>query len=94
MPRGDGTGPTGAGSMTGRGLGYCAGPDTAEYGAGFGMGLGFACRRGFGRGFGRGFRGVFIADQDSSKTRKELLQERKDFLKNQLEAVDKQLEDL
>ena len=46
MPRGDGTGPTGAGPMTGKGLGYCAIPDTAEYGTGPGMGLGFVCRRG------------------------------------------------
>ncbi len=27
MPRGDGTGPQGMGSMTGRGAGYCAGFD-------------------------------------------------------------------
>jgi len=38
MPRQDGTGPSGQGPMTGRGLGPC------------GRGL----RRGFGRGFGRG----------------------------------------
>jgi hypothetical protein len=25
MPQGDGTGPRGSGSMTGRGMGYCAG---------------------------------------------------------------------
>ncbi len=100
MPGGDGTGPMGAGSMTGRGQGYCTDTGTVGYGAGFRRGLGFACRRGFGRGSGRGFFGRgfdfgrgFIADQDSSKTQKELLQERKDFLKRQLEAIDKQLED-
>ncbi len=64
MPRGDKRGPDGMGSMTGRGLGYCAGYDSPGYtkgvprgGAGFGGGRG----RGFGGGggFGRGFRGGF-----------------------------------
>jgi len=31
MPRGDGTGPTGKGPMTGRGAGYCAGYPTPGY---------------------------------------------------------------
>ena len=73
MPRRDGTGPMGAGSMTGRGFG-----------------LGLACRRGFGRGLGRGF----AVNQNSSKTQKELLQEQKDLLKNRLDVIDKQLENL
>ena len=50
MPRGDGTGPSGQGRMTGRGLGYCTGytqPGFINSGPGF--------RRG-GRGFGGGFR--------------------------------------
>ncbi len=55
MPRRDGTGPMGAGSMTGRGLGFCTGANAVGYGAGFGMGLGLACRCGFGGGFRRGF---------------------------------------
>jgi hypothetical protein len=91
MPGGDGTGPMGAGSMTGRGQGYCTGTSTAGYGTGFGRRLGFACRRGFGFGFGRGFgRGLgrfFVAGQDSPETQKELLRERKDFLKKQLVSV-------
>ena len=50
MPRRDGTGPMGAGSMTGRGLGSCTGANAVKYGAGLGLGLGLglACRRGFG----------------------------------------------
>jgi len=66
MPRFDGTGPEGMGSMTGWGRGYCNpsrtahGPSTAwrpgywdsGYGHGFGRGRGY----GRGRGFGRGFR--------------------------------------
>ncbi|MEG3072099.1 MAG: DUF5320 domain-containing protein [Candidatus Syntrophopropionicum ammoniitolerans] len=34
MPRGDGTGPMGAGAMTGRGLGFCTDANVAGYGAG------------------------------------------------------------
>jgi hypothetical protein len=50
MPRGDRTGPWGAGPMTGRAVGYCAGYSVPGYvnpGRGYG--------RGFGRGFGRGW---------------------------------------
>jgi len=93
MPRRDGTGPMGAGSMTGRGLGLCTGVNAAKYGAGLGMmglGLGLACRRGFGRGFGRGF----AINQTSPKTQKELLNEQKTMLQDRLEVIDKQLENL
>ena len=93
MPRRDGTGPMGAGSMTGRGLGLCTGANVVKYGAGLGMmglGLGLACRRGFGRGFGRGF----AINQTSPKTQKELLNEQKTMLQDRLEAIDKQLESL
>jgi len=64
MPRGDRTGPNGGGSMTGRGLGYCAGYDAPGYmhpaprmggmgrGIGYG-GRGYAARgRMRGRGYG------------------------------------------
>lgn len=90
MPRRDGTGPMGAGSMTGRGIGICSGTKAAKYGAGLGMGLGLACRRGFGRGFGRSF----AANQTGSKSQKELLQEQRSLLQAKLEAVDKQMESL
>ncbi|NMD34711.1 MAG: DUF5320 domain-containing protein [Planctomycetes bacterium] len=57
MPRGDGTGPLGAGPMTGRAAGYCAGFGMPGYanplpGGGFGRGRGF-----WGRDFGGGGRG-------------------------------------
>ena len=63
MPFGDGTGPMGAGPMTGRAAGYCAGYSVPGYmnpysGRGFGGrggGRGF-WGRGGGRGFGRGRR--------------------------------------
>jgi hypothetical protein len=92
MPGRDRTGPIGAGSMTGRGLGLCTGANAVKYGAGpgMGLGLGLACRRGFGRGLGRGF----AINQASSKTQKELLQEQKAILQDRLEVIDKQLENL
>ena len=50
MPGGDRTGPSGMGSMTGRGAGYCAGySGPGSVNPVFG--------RGYGMGFGRGFRG-------------------------------------
>ncbi|MCW4019334.1 MAG: DUF5320 domain-containing protein [Candidatus Bathyarchaeota archaeon] len=58
MPRGDRTGPWGAGPMTGRAAGYCAGystPGFANQGRGYGRGFGRGWRRGFGRGWNRGF---------------------------------------
>lgn len=61
MPRGNGTGPRGAGAMTGRGAGYCAGwgtPGFANYGAPV---AGPWCRMGMGRGAGRGWRNMFYA---------------------------------
>ncbi len=66
MPRGDRTGPDGAGPKTGRALGYCVGNDQPGYastvaprgGAGYGRqfygGRGFGYGGGFGRGFGGG----------------------------------------
>ncbi|MCK4695414.1 MAG: DUF5320 domain-containing protein, partial [Candidatus Cloacimonetes bacterium] len=58
MPRGDRTGPSGMGPMTGRAAGYCAGYDVPGFANpvggrgrfGRGMGQGY----GFGRGYGRG----------------------------------------
>ena len=65
MPRGDRTGPNGRGSMTGRGLGFCAGYDAPGYanpprggyfqGRTYGRGYGGGYGRGPGRGFGRGW---------------------------------------
>ena len=50
MPSGDKTGPRGLGSMTGRGLGYCASYSAPGYTKGSGMGFGRGRRVGFGRG--------------------------------------------
>ena len=56
LPRGDKTGPTGQGSMTGRAAGYCAGYSVPGYmnpTDGYERGLGRGCGRGWGRRFGR-----------------------------------------
>ena len=84
MSRRDRTGPMGAGSMTGRGLGNCTGVNAAKHGAGHGRGLGLARRCGCGNGFA-----VNVA---SSTIPKELLQKQKDILQKRLEVIDKQLE--
>ncbi len=53
MPRGDGTGPSGMGQMTGRAAGFCAGYNTPGYMNPAG-GRGMDAGGGFGGGFGRG----------------------------------------
>ncbi|HZK09719.1 MAG TPA: DUF5320 domain-containing protein [Clostridia bacterium] len=86
MPRGDGSGPEGAGPLTGRGLGPCS---TSARGLGFGrrsFARGF--RRGGGRGFGRGFWSGSVDERSD----KELLQEQRELLKSQMEAIDDYLE--
>lgn len=87
MPRRDGTGPMGAGTMTGHGLGFCTGKNAVNRGAGLGLGLGFACRRGFSSGFGRGL----AINQYATKTHKDFLQEQKELLQSRIEVIDKQL---
>ncbi len=98
MPGRDGTGPMGAGAMTGRGLGVCTGVNDPGYGAGFGRGFGRGYGRGFGRGFGCGFgrgfgRGFAFVD-NTAKTKKELLEAQKNELKSRMDAIEKQLEAL
>lgn len=93
MPRGDGTGPNGLGSMTGRAAGYCAG-----YGApGFANG-GFGRGNGGGRGgFGRGYRNQFLATGLPAWARGgSMLPEadEKQFLANQAKALQAQLEEI
>lgn len=78
MPRGDQTGPAGAGPMTGRGMGFCAGYNTAGFqtaGGGFG--------RGCGRGFG--FRNRFVHPVQPSQGN-ELLE-----LKKQMTRIEQRL---
>lgn len=81
MPRGNQTGPMGAGPMSGRGEGFCAGFNTAGFqtaGGGFG--------RGCGRGFG--FRNRFVQPVQPSSTAE--LSE----LKEQMARIEKRLGEL
>ena len=107
MPGRNGTGPMGQGAMTGRGLGYCAGGNTAFYGRGAGCGFGRGMGRGinagygFGRGMGRGINAgygfrrcgnVFYAGQLSGMTDKEILIEQKELLQKSIDDINKQLD--
>ena len=80
MPGFDGTGPLGAGSMTGRGLGRC------------GLGMGF--RRRFGRGIGRYFGGNQLRTQKNQvqtlKDYKQALKEELEDVEKELKDLVKE----
>lgn len=99
MPRGDQTGPWGAGPRTGRGLGFCRGfslPGFLNRGFGFGRGPG----RGFGRwmGFanwtsgwwGMPFQGIAPSPAPVAPDL-EVLKQQADILEQQLQAVREQI---
>ena len=60
MPRGDGTGPAGMGSMTGRAAGYCAGYSVPGFANPYGGRYSGAGRGAFG-GRGRGYRNQYYS---------------------------------
>ena len=78
MPGFDGTGPMGRGPI-GRGLGPCGGGQSRGRGRRFGRGK-------FGWGMGQ-----FVAPQPETK---EVIEQRKTWLENQLAAISQQLQDL
>lgn len=89
MPRGDGTGPMGMGSMSGRGAGFCAGFNMPEFAnRGVGMGPGLGRRAGFRAAGAGGWRGMSttVADDDKKTLRRQL-----DALQGQLDAIKKRL---
>jgi len=92
MPRGDGSGPTGQGPMTGRGAGYCVGPADVPPARGF---FGRGLRRGAGRGFG--FRGAgygpVAPGYYDPETDKRFLSDRADALTAELDRVKRLLKD-
>lgn len=101
MPRGDRTGPMGAGPVTGRGAGFCAGYPAPGF-ANPGPGLGW--RRGFGAG-GRGWRNWYYATglpfwarggyvQPAPEQELTGLKTQADWLRGQLEAITKRIEEL
>lgn len=92
MPGFNGTGPNGAGPMTGRGMGSCAGNNVDARGFGAGRGMG----RGLGRGAGRrgcgyasaGFRfGGWPAYEPTEDQKKEILNNQANFLENELKVI-------
>ncbi|MFZ5910743.1 MAG: DUF5320 domain-containing protein [Chloroflexota bacterium] len=102
MPRGDRTGPMGAGPRTGRGMGYCGGYDAPGFAnPAFGPGMGWG--RGWGGGFGwrHRFFGSGPADwgypRYAPPAQEETLQTLKtdaEWLKGQLDAINKRIEEL
>jgi len=110
MPQGDGTGPNGAGPMTGRAMGYCAGfnsPGFMNLGFGRGAGRGMAFRRGFGRGFAWRARAMPIqvavpqtvqpVMQPAVITKdeeKQYLQEELKILKQEMQEIEKRLKEI
>lgn len=91
MPGRNGTGPMGAGPMTGRGFGFCTGA-APGYGTGRGLGLGLGWRRGC--GYGRGY-GRFSASRTTDDlSRREMLEQHKKALEVGLDSVNRQLDDM
>ena len=110
MPRGNGTGPMGMGSMTGRGAGFCAGYNTPGYtnpvagrGMGYGRGMGFGMGRGRGLGFGRGYgagfgwRSVGInmpGVQMSSQQEAEILKNQANMMQGEINSINARIKEL
>ena len=109
MPRGNGTGPSGMGPMTGRAAGFCAGYGTAGYlnsagGGGYwGRGRSFGRGRGFGRGwFGCGpavgpaypYGGVPVDPDKSTPQELEALKGQAQYLENSLSQIKERITEL
>ena len=102
MPRGDKTGPQGAGPMTGRRLGLCVGNDRPGfdtgsrsfghgYGQGFGRGNGWRGQMGYGQ---RHAYGRFSDDEVQGVSKKTLLENDVRVLREQLASIEKQLSEI
>ena len=94
MPGRDGTGPIGAGSMTGRGTGVCSrgierrsAKFAGERGCGMGRGAGSGRGMGLGRGFGAGSQ-LNLADE------KIVLEKSVQVLEEELNARKKRIEEI
>ena len=103
MPGGNGTGPAGAGPMTGRGMGICAGfsvPGYANSGGGRGMGMGRGGRMGRGRGFGQGFGWTGTAypypvpQRPTAEQELEVLKGQANYFENSLEETKQRIDEL
>jgi hypothetical protein len=80
MPWGDSTGPTGAGPMTGRGLGICG---CIAIGSGLALGFGLGRMRRFGRRIGR----MPVNDAGFLRRQKKILQKRISIIDKQLSVL-------
>ena len=92
MARRDGRGPLGQGPLSGRGYGICEGANyIPRCGGGFGRGMRMEMGRrgGAPRAFGRGL--GFYEDNRSSK---ELLSEEKEMIQERLDFINEELENL
>lgn len=102
MPRGDRTGPSGNGPMTGRQMGYCAGNNQPGYATGFGnFGRGFGNRRGFGYGRGFGNRGGFgygnrnfYDESIPNVSEKTMIENEINSIKDQMSFLEKRLSEI
>lgn len=98
MPGGDRTGPQGAGPRTGRGMGYCSGydqPGFANQAPGFRGGFGFG-RGGTGRGWRHRYYATGVPGWVTPTPEQETadLKAQADWLKGQLDAIQKRIEEL
>ncbi len=84
MPRGDGTGPTGKGPMSGRGMGYCVKEDETGETAYIGGGTMDGIKRWYGKG--RCWSYNFPVPD------KAMLEREKALLLKRLESIEKELE--
>ncbi|MBN1651615.1 MAG: DUF5320 domain-containing protein [Bacteroidales bacterium] len=102
MPRGDRTGPNGAGAMSGRRMGFCVGnkvPAYQNFDHTFYGGQGYGYRHGFNRGTYRGYgrfgfryeRDFYPSEPVDKKIR---LEEQIESLKNQLTFLEDQYKNL
>ena len=89
MPRGNETGPSGQGQMTGRGMGFCAGFDSPGF-----MNNGFG--RGMGRGFGRGDFAWKTNAMPIQQTQPAAITEKqeKQFLEQELSALKEEMKEI
>jgi len=100
MPRGDGTGPAGQGSMTGRGMGFCAGFNVPGFmSGGFGRGMGRGLGMGRGRGFGWRARTMQIMPIQqpaviTEKQEKEFLEQELSALKEEMREIEARIKEL
>lgn len=102
MPRGDRTGPLGAGPMTGRAAGTCAGfaaPGYANFGGGRGRGMGYGrggAGRGcaVGRGLGRGWIGAATAVPPTGDQTLAVLKQQAQQLQVDMELIQSRIQEL